>query len=71
MVAGMCACRAITKCVSVCRANSNSQQLVLRLSSPTDQGFKLTARKGTQTQEVFVVSDLEAETLEAAIAWAL
>jgi len=53
------------------RTKSNSQQLVLRIQSPTDQGFKLIARKGTQTQEVFVVSDLEAETLEAAIAWSI
>jgi len=45
--------------------------LVLGIQSATDQGFKLIARKGSQTQEVYVVSDLEAETLEAAIAWAL
>ena len=44
---------------------------MLRVQAPTDQGFRLVARKGTQIQEVFVVSDLEKETLEAAIAWSL
>jgi len=53
------------------RSRSNSQGLALRVQSQTDQGFKLVARKGTQTQEVFVVCDLEAETMEAAIAWSL
>ena len=51
--------------------SSNSNKLVLRIQAPTDQGFRLVARKGSMLQEVFVVSDLEAETLEAAIAWCM
>jgi len=53
------------------KGKANAAGLVLRVQAPTDQGFRLVARKGTQIQEVFVVSDLEKETLEAAIAWSL
>uniref|UniRef100_A0A7S0EKY4 Uncharacterized protein n=1 Tax=Hanusia phi TaxID=3032 RepID=A0A7S0EKY4_9CRYP len=53
------------------RASSNCQKLTLRISTETDTGFKLIGRKGTQAQEVFIVGDLEQETLEAAIAWCL
>jgi hypothetical protein len=37
----------------------------------TEGGFKLVARKGSQAQEVFVVADLDRDTLEGAIAWSL
>uniref|UniRef100_A0A0C3TD80 Metal-binding protein n=1 Tax=Guillardia theta (strain CCMP2712) TaxID=905079 RepID=A0A0C3TD80_GUITC len=49
----------------------NCHKLTLRISTETDTGFKLIARKGTQAQEVFIVGDLEHETLEGAIAWCL
>ncbi len=52
-------------------AGGNEARLALRITVPTEGGFKLLARKGSQTQEVFVVTDLERETMQAAIAWAL
>ena len=52
-------------------AGGNEPSLALRITVPTEGGFKLLARKGSQTQEVFVVTDLELETMQAAIAWAL
>jgi len=44
---------------------------VLRIQMQTHQGFRLVARKGTLIQEVYVVTMLEAESLEAAIAWSM
>ena len=52
-------------------AGANEPGLALRITVPTEGGFKLIARRGSQTQEVFVVTDLERETMQAAIAWAL
>jgi hypothetical protein len=52
-------------------AGGKEAKLALRVTVPTEGGFKLIARKGSQTQEVFVVTDLDAETLRAAIAWSL
>ena len=49
----------------------SAPRLRLTVSVPTDTGFKMIARLGTQAQEVFAVTDLEQETLEAAIAWSL
>ena len=53
------------------RARSNTPRLTLRISVPVRGGFKLIARKGKQFQEVFVVTTLEREALEAAIAQVL
>ena len=55
----------------IAKANSSAPRLRLTVSVPTDTGFKMIARLGTQAQEVFAVTDLEQETLEAAIAWSL
>jgi hypothetical protein len=52
-------------------AGGSEPGLALRVTVPIEGGFKLMARKGSQAQEVFVVTDLERETLLAAIAWAL
>jgi len=45
--------------------------LSVRVTVATDQGLKLLARKGSQAQEVFAVTDLAVGDMEAAIAWAL
>ena len=45
--------------------------LTIRVTVPTEGGFKMLARKGSQTQEVFIVTDLDRDTLEGAIAWSL
>ena len=52
-------------------AGGHEAGLGLRITVPTAGGFKLLARRGTQTQEVFVVTDLDRDTMLAAIAWAL
>jgi hypothetical protein len=47
---------------------SNSPDLKLKISVPIRGGFKLIARKGKTFQEVFVLTNLEREDLERAIA---
>jgi len=53
------------------KAQGRAPNLVLKVSGPHEGGFKLLARHGTQCQEVFVVCDLDQETIEGAIAWSL
>lgn len=53
------------------RARSHSPALTLRVSVPIQGGYKLIARKGKQFQEVFILTTLEREHLEGAIAAAL
>ena len=43
------------------------QTLQLRVSSPIRGGYKLMARKGSMAQEVFVVTDLDAEQLRSVL----
>lgn len=50
------------------RTRSNIPQLKLKVSTPIRGGFKLIARKGKGFQEVFVITSLNKEELEAAIA---
>jgi hypothetical protein len=50
------------------RTRSNIPQLKLKVSTPIRGGFKLIARKGKGFQEVFVITSLSKEDLEAAIA---
>ncbi|NEO26733.1 MAG: metal-binding protein [Kamptonema sp. SIO4C4] len=50
------------------RAKGHSPKLKLRVSVPIRGGHKVIARYGKSVQEVFVVTDLEREDLEAAIA---
>ncbi len=47
---------------------SHSPQLRLKVSVPIRGGFKVIARKGKSTQEVFILTTLEQTQLEAAIA---
>ena len=48
-------------------ARGNSEQLVIRVTVPLQNGFKLVARKGTQVQEVFVVTRLGSDDLQREI----
>lgn len=50
------------------QAKGNTQTLKLKVSVPTQGGFKLIARKGKSFQEVFVITDLNKLELEEAIA---
>ncbi|MEO0407779.1 MAG: DUF2103 domain-containing protein [Cyanobacteria bacterium P01_A01_bin.135] len=59
--------RTITPAV-LSRSRSNAPHLRLKVSVPIRGGFKLIARKGKTTQEVFVLTELERPDLEAAIA---
>ncbi|WP_115121545.1 DUF2103 domain-containing protein [Synechococcus sp. UW105] len=51
----------------IARVRGRSQGLRLRLSTPMLGGYKLVARRGATVQEVFVVTDLEAEELQCRI----
>lgn len=49
------------------RTRSNAPKLRIRVSVPIPGGFKLIARKGKTTQEVFVITELDQAGLEQAI----
>ena len=51
----------------ISRGRSNAPKLRLKISVPIRGGFKLIARKGKSIQEVFVITELSAEQLAAAI----
>ena len=51
----------------ISRGRSNAPKLRLKVSVPIRGGFKLIARKGKSIQEVFVITDLSAEQMTAAI----
>ena len=53
------------------RVRSRPSPLRLKISVPIRGGFKLTARKGTSVQEVFVVTDCDRSELEAALTAAI
>jgi len=53
------------------RTKSHAPHLRLKVSVPIRGGYKLIARKGKSTQEVFVITDLGQPQLESAIAQAL
>ncbi len=46
----------------------HAPQLLLKISVPIQGGFKLLARRGKSVQEVFVLTTLNQESLERAIA---
>lgn len=50
---------------------SNTPRMTIKVSVPIRGGYKLIARKGKAFQEVFVITTLEQEALEAAIAQAI
>lgn len=49
------------------RARGHAPKLKLRVSVPIRGGYKIIARQGKTVQEVFVITALSQETLEAAI----
>ena len=51
----------------ISRGRANVPKLRLKASVPIRGGFKLIARKGKSVQEVFVITDLNAEQMAAAI----
>ncbi len=53
---------------AISRSRGSAPRLRLRISTPIRGGFKLIARKGTSVQEVFVLTTLGPEALQAAIA---
>ncbi|MBO3463320.1 DUF2103 domain-containing protein [Aetokthonos hydrillicola Thurmond2011] len=53
------------------RVKNHSPILQLRISVPIRGGFKVIAREGKTVQEVFILTNLEQEQLEAAIALAM
>ena len=55
----------------IARVKGRSPELRLRVSTPITGGWKLVARRGSSAQEVFVVTDLNAEALEDRIGQAL
>ncbi|XHX76896.1 MAG: DUF2103 domain-containing protein [Stenomitos frigidus ULC029] len=50
------------------RARSHAPKMVLKISVPIRGGFKVIARQGKTVQEVFILTLLPQEQLEAAIA---
>lgn len=67
LLAATPALRTVTPGV-ISRTRSHSPRLKLKVSVPVCGGYKLIARQGKTAQEVFVVTDLAREDLEAAIA---
>ncbi len=53
------------------KVRSRPSPLRIKISVPIRGGFKLTARKGTSVQEVFVIANCDRPDLEDAIAAAL
>lgn len=49
------------------RARSHTPRLMLKVSVPTQGGFKVIARQGKTVQEVFVVTSLSLEQFKEAI----
>ena len=49
----------------ICRVKGRSHQLRLRVSAPITGGHKLVARLGTSAQEVFVVTPMDKQQLQA------
>ncbi|MEM9771423.1 MAG: DUF2103 domain-containing protein [Cyanobacteria bacterium P01_D01_bin.73] len=52
----------------ISHGRSNAPKFLLKVSVPIRGGFKLIARKGKTTQEVFVITHLSKPQLEMAIA---
>lgn len=55
----------------ISRARSHAPQLRLRVSVPTQGGFKVIARQGKTVQEVFVVTSLEKAQFDQVLAQVL
>jgi hypothetical protein len=52
----------------IASARSHAPRMVLKISVPIRGGFKLIARQGKTVQEVFILTTLDQEQLETAIA---
>ena len=52
---------------SLSKTNGRGEKLVIKVTRKTNEGFKLLARKGTQVQEVFVVTSLEEQKIKEVI----
>ena len=55
----------------IARVRGRAPELRLRVSTPISGGWKLMARRGSSAQEVFVVTGLTSEDLQAKIKQAL
>ena len=51
----------------ISRVRGRCQTLQLRVSTPIRGGYKMMARKGSMAQEVFVVTNLDAEQLRTVV----
>ena len=51
----------------ISRVRGRSPELLLRVSTPIQGGYKLVARKGSSAQEVFVVTTMSRLALEQAV----
>ena len=51
----------------IARVRGRAPELRLRVSAPITGGWKLLARRGSSAQEVFLITSLSAEQLEALI----
>jgi hypothetical protein len=51
----------------IARAKGHIPKLKLRISVPIRGGYKVIARQGKSVQEVFIITDLDQQDLEAAI----
>ncbi len=53
------------------RAKGHAPKMLLKVSVPIRGGFKIIARQGKTVQEVFILTTMDQEQLEAAIALAV
>ena len=52
---------------SLSKTNSRGEKLAIKVTIKTKEGFKLLARKGTQVQEVFLVTSLNETEIKEVI----
>tara|TARA_Y100001968_G_C19149802_1_gene615615 strand:- start:356 stop:658 length:303 start_codon:yes stop_codon:yes gene_type:complete len=52
---------------SLAKTNGRGEQLMLKVTVKTQDGFKLLARKGKLVQEVFVVTELDKKSIKEII----
>ena len=52
---------------SLSKANGRGEQLMLKVTRKTNEGFKLLARKGKLVQEVFLVTNLEETEIKSLV----
>ena len=52
---------------SLAKTNGRGEQLILKVTVKTQDGFKLLARKGKLVQEVFLVTELDKKSIKEII----